>query len=317
MTEVRVARAKVASDAQSSIPALVRASVLPEPHSWGKDPYVASVMELTVSTLSHALNEDLMVARLKRELMADQTSFLPDTLAGWTTKDAARIFAVSPDPKNKDDPTKLADLVRKNFQHLVGTSWRSTVSALTDAAAEPEAVKEALVWLGSFPVFADDPLQKKPALFLQRLFMQRYVTSSAVAKAIPFAIDRHIVRLSLRVGWVVVDPESSLAPKLQTRAHMSAKEDFSLRSAVKECLELFALKSGVLPPELNFILWQFGRSYCGRYEPGCLGAQRLLGRGSEYVASDGSHCILSAGCDAFCENKQLSVMDPVHRGGFY
>lgn len=313
---VEVDRDAVALSSKATVKDLVDLAVLPPTRPWGEENKKAVAMELLVSTLSHALNEDFMLARLHDRLSSDAELFAPRELATWTAGTVSSVFSLAPNSKRKEDPEKLATLVNANFSHFLTTPSEDVVNELLSEDADGGSVARAAAWLREFPVFADDPLQKKSSLFLQRLYMQGYLKSREAGLSVPFAIDRHIVRLALRLGWVRVAAASPLAGKLGTRVHTSRAEDLALRTAVLEALRNVAETSEVAPPVLNFVLWQFGRSYCARYDPACVGNRRLLGRGSEFTLADGP-CLFAEECSAFSSGTQLLILDPVHRGGFY
>jgi len=289
---------------------------LPTHHPWGPNVSRAVAIELLVSTLSHALNEDYMLARLVKQVTASPDELLPSALASWAEGTVAEVFAISPRQRRKEDPARLAEIIRANFSHYLSVPSERVIARLLDPRAGKDVILATSEWLRSFPAFAGDPLQKKSALFLQRLYLQRYIAPE-IAPEIPFAIDRHIVRLALRVGWVRPDPDSALSGKIRNRAHMSRDEDLALRSAVLTAMQMLVDATEIQAPVINFVLWQFARSYCARYKPGCISEPRLLGRGAEFIPPSGEPCLLAAVCLALRDQAQLVTLDPVHRGGFY
>lgn len=295
--------------------ALVEVTELPPRKPWGDPAHDAAVIELLVSTMSHALNEDFMLERIRRLRVIDPALLAPSSLATWSKAMIEHWFSVTLKQRRKDDPARLATLVSENFRHFCQVDSTERIDDLIAPDADENTARRASEWLSGFPAFSDDPLQKKSALFLQRFYMQGYLSSEVVGHHIPFAIDRHIARLSLRTGWVRVRHGSALEAKLSTRAHMSAEEDIALRSAILSVLKEIARRIGVQPPVLNFCLWQFARSYCARYEPGCVAPQRLAGWGSEFRTDD--RCLLASSCRALRSGIPVTILDPVHRGGFY
>ena len=307
---------RIQREASGAIEALMSGVELPGGKQWGDDLQSALVSELLISTLSHAMNEDLMVALVRKRLDTDSTLFTQPALATWTGQEITYVLDITARLRQKDDPERLAELVRSNFEHLVLGDRATAQSLIGDADCGQAGIEWLRSWLANFPAFKDDPLQKKSSLFLQRLFLQDYFGSKRVGQFIPFAVDRHIVRLMLRLGWVVVDPGSALAGKVRGRKTMNFDEDLMLRSSVLEALEHISVISEVPPPVLNFAMWQFSRSYCARYQPGCISEQRILGRGSEFTPSSG-RCLFGDVCTTLHRDSQLDIYDPVHRGGFY
>jgi hypothetical protein len=293
------------------------AKICPPVHArmWGDGLRDALIMELLVSTLSHALNEDLLVARLRRLRAAEPWVLSTDRLAEIDGGEVARWFGLNENQRSKDNPRRLAGLIRANLSH-----FRDEGDRLVGQLFDPDtsiSVDDAAKWLACFPIFGRDPLQKKSSLILQRLYLQGYLPRERYAK-LPFAIDRHIVRLFLRMGWITARTPA-LARKVAHRQIMSSEEDEALRVGARAVMVDLAERSGLSHAEINYVLWQFARSYCARHDPGCLSPQpMLLGRRAELTPqSHRDACLLAQWCTAFHRGTVLSTFDPVHRGDLY
>lgn len=271
-------------------------------------------MELLVSTLSHALNEDLLVSRLRRLQAAEPWMLTIHRLAHISDQDVARWFELTANTHSKQDPNRLAALIRANFRYIrKEDGWR--IGAIFDANLDSSSM-QAFEWLATFPVFQKDPLKKKSALILQRLYMQEYLPHDRY-EDLPFALDRHILRLFLRLGWVRT-LDDSLGKKVAQRLVLSAEEDNALRANARTVISDLAERSGIPNAHLNYVLWQFARSYCSRRDPGCLSVQpTLLGIRAELSPGSGSECLMATWCASFHNNSVLTTLDPVHRGDSY
>jgi hypothetical protein len=288
---------------------IVKLCPAPQARPWGSDATKAITVELLVSTLSHAINEDYLVARLKR-LDAIQPRLLTiESLATITDRQISQWFSLNESQPSKDNPGRLAGLVRANFSHIRDDK-------LGIESAFSDSTETAFAWLSGFPVFAKDPLQKKSALILQRLYLQGYLPTDRYAD-LPFAIDRHIVRLFLRIGWIF--PHSPLLRrKVSLRQVLSAEEDAALRESALEVMIEIARRSHISNARLNYTLWQFARTYCARRDPGCLSDQPvLLGLRAELTPIDGTACWMAKWCASFGANSVLQTFDPIHRGDLY
>jgi hypothetical protein len=281
---------------------------------WGPKPYDALIMELLISTLSHALNEDLLVARLRRLQVTEPAALSPSRLADIEATEVARWFGLNETLRSKRSPQKLADLIRMNFRHIRGDGDQHARQIFdSDSIGSLGDIWE---WLAHFPVFKEDPLQKKSALILQRLYLQGYLPSDKYAK-LPFAVDRHIVRLFLRLGWISVHTPT-LRQKVSQRRILSAEEDTALRTNARLVMSDLAQRSGLSHAELNYALWQFARSYCARHDPGCMSSQpTLAGRRADLAPEDNSVCRMANWCSSFRSGTVLDTLDPVHRGNLY
>lgn len=287
---------------------------VPQIRPWGADAKQALMVELFVSTLSHALNEDLLVARLKRLNSAEPWMLTVESLSTVSGAQIARWFGLNEKQPAKDNPGRLAKLARANFSHI-----RDDRSKLVELLFDPDcesSVEEACDRLSQFPVFAKDPLQKKSALILQRLYLQGYLPLDKYAN-LPFAVDRHIVRLFLRLGWIKACTPL-LGRKVSRRQVLSVEEDTALRESARAVMIELAARSHVSNARLNYTLWQFARTYCARRDPGCLSDQpALLGLRAELTPDDGSPCWMGKWCSAFGSNSVLETFDPIHRGDLY
>lgn len=280
---------------------------------WGPDGSDAFIMEVLISTLSHALNEDFLVSRLRRLHEAEPWALTIHRLAEISEQDVARWFELTNTTQPKRNPQRLADLIRANFSHVRDEDdWR--IEAIFDRSDGSSV--DAFKWLATFPVFERDPLRKKSALILQRLYLQGYLPQDRYAD-LPFALDRHILRLFLRLGWIRARTDA-LSIKVTRRFVLSAEEDTALRTNARMVMSNLAERSGIPNAYLNYALWQFARSYCSRRNPGCLSIQpTLLGIKAELAPDGGSACIMAAWCSSFHTNTVLTTLDPVHRGDLY
>jgi hypothetical protein len=270
-------------------------------------------MELLLSTLSHALNEDFLVSRLRR-LNATQPWMLSiNRLTEISERDVAQWFELTDGAQSKQNPQRLARLIRANFRHVSEEDdWH--IEAIFDPGSDSSAL-DTFKWIATFPVFEKDPLRKKSALILQRLYLQGYLPQDRYAD-LPFALDRHILRLFLRLGWIRARTET-LSNKVSHRLVLSAEEDTALRANARMVMSDLAERSGIPNAHLNYALWQFARSYCSRRDPGCLSTQpTLLGIKAE-LAPDGAQCFMVAWCSSFHADAVLTTLDPVHRGDLY
>lgn len=281
---------------------------------WGPNNHDAFIMELLVSTLSHALNEDFLVSRLRRLHTAEPWALTTHRLAGISKQDVARWFELTDGAKTKQEPERLANLVRANFQHICEEdNWH--IESIFDRSSDTSSL-DAFKWLATFPVFERDPLRKKSALILQRLYLQGYLPHDRYAD-LPFALDRHILRLFLRLGWIKARTDA-LSNKVSQRLVLSAEEDTALRANARTVMLDLAERSGIPNAHLNYALWQFARSYCSRRDPGCQSAQpTLLGIKAELAPDDGNGCLMAAWCSSFHAGNVLTTLDPVHRGDLY
>jgi hypothetical protein len=293
---------------------IAKICIVQQAKPWGSEARTALNIELLVSTLSHALNEDLLVARLQRLNAAEPWVLGVDRLSVIGANEISRWFGLNENYQAKDNPGRLAKLVRANFLHI-----RTEGPGFIDRLFDPHdnsSLEDACEWLAMFPVFAKDPLQKKSALILQRLYLQGYLPVSKYAN-LPFAIDRHIVRLFLRLGWIRVRTPL-LSRKVSRRQVLSAKEDTALRETARAVMVELAARSGVSNAQLNYTLWQFARTYCARRDPGCLSNQPVLvGLRADLAPDDGSLCLMGKWCSAFGAGNVLETFDPIHRGDLY
>jgi hypothetical protein len=286
----------------------------PQIKPWGTQANSALIIELLISTLSHALNEDLLVARLKRLNTAEPWTLTADSLATVDAEEIARWFGLNGNLQAKSNPGRLAELVRTNFCHIRGEGSRF-ISKLFDPLST-SSVEDASGWLSQFPVLSKDPLQKKSALILQRLYLQGYLPLDKYAN-LPFAVDRHIVRLFLRLGWIKVCTPL-LSQKVSRRQVLSAQEDTALRASARFVMSKLAARTQLSNALLNYTLWQFARTYCARHDPGCLSIQLVLaGPRAELTPDDNSPCFMRNWCSSFGAGTVLDTFDPVHRGDLY
>lgn len=283
----------------------------PTRRPWGDDIGAAIRGELLLATLCHAMNEDRLLSRLQSQPDLIRVEILVSLSSGAL----ADWLGLDPCGEGKRSPLALANLVAEQFREIDEHGLARLERLCTPTASEDD-VNAAVNWLTSLPAFREDPLQKKVALVLQRLHLTGYAESEGIAHHIPLAIDKHLVRLALRLGLVAVS-DRTLAQKVAERGVLSAGEDEELRRNVRDALQLLCGGIRLSIPWLNYVLWQFSRSCCTRSGPLCVLSQReLLGVAS--ALSGGSvGCPFQSGCWAHEYNSVLSTLDPVMRGARY
>jgi len=297
-----------------AIQRIVKICPLPARKPWGPKAAEALIMELMISTLSHALNEDFIVARLRRLQSAEPAMLDPARLANIDQSVLARWFELYDSTQTKRNPQRLAGLIRANFEHFCADDSSFADDLFSADSGSP--VSKAREWLAAFPVFEKDPLQKKSALILQRLYLEDYLPRDRYA-TLPFAVDRHIVRLFLRLRWITVHT-GALKSKVAKRLVLSAEEDTALRLKARMVMSDLAERSDIPHPQLNYVLWQFARSYCARRDPACVSVQpTLVGARADFTPDGMSPCLLSDWCWSLHAKSVLDTVDPAHRGDLY
>jgi len=284
----------------------------PTPKPWGDDLDRALVVELVLATICHRINEDYLTRALARVLRETPNELSTEFLKHIDGDAVRRWLAGDRYSAEELHAEERAQLLRETFSALGDTRIAAVRHAITDGSPiELDALIESL---GKLSAFAD-PMRKKTALFLHRLYLGDYASNPAVARQVPFAVDYHITRLSLRLGWVSIDRE--MEEKSMHRLLMTREQDVILRSAVAHGLELLSDTLCVARPLLNYSLWQFGRNFCARFDPACRSRQLALFGPQTWFQVEHGLCVLGARCAAFQANRVAQVLDPPHLGNAY
>ncbi len=125
----------------------------------------------------------------------------------------------------------------------------------------------ALAYLSHWPVYQDDPLQKKANALLHELVRRRLIDVVDPENLEP-AVDYHLLRFYLRTGRIVVT-DRDLEERLIARTRVRIEVITELRRAVAEAMCYTAWLCSRALSDVNHAEWAFARRACRRDEVWC------------------------------------------------
>jgi hypothetical protein len=139
----------------------------------------------------------------------------------------------------------------------------------------------------------EDPIEKKTML-LAKFLKARGIFNPI--QPIDVAVDNHLTRQALRLGFISVSGE--LWSKIKSGVEIDPEEDILLRLSVKLSFRHLSYSTGLPAEVLDDFFWLHGRSVCLRDKPDC------------------EKCVFRTVCTAY-RNKSFMVNEPVYYNTWY
>lgn len=238
----------LSASAPSTIPRLL----------WGSDAARGVRFEIIFAALSNTINEDRL-----QEVLLIHADLLERVWNGDPEAAAALRHVAWRTRISDQNVSEILDRCIAGATLAV----ELTVRRLADSDVSEHDIENALEQLRRVPGF-EDPLRKKALLVCHRLVLAEYVTSAIVRQSADYAIDKHITRLAIRLGWIDVSSDELLV-KLAEQVGLTEEEDFALRSTVSKAMHGLFDRPNLDRPRFNSAVWQFARGVCRDPGPAC------------------------------------------------
>ncbi len=222
--------------------------------------------ELVFISICHQTNWDLLHNRIIEIASNDMFQLHPSRLRKMDRKQFNLLFTPG------IDENRMRSGERTRILQCLGElaiEWIETgdVPLFKDVEMQLSGNHGTYHWLNQFPMFAEDPVQKKSRILIHQLL--RYgLISVADPENIAPAVDYHLIRLYVRTARVR-PVQTALIEQLKKGEGMRIGHVTALRCAVEEAMHYSAAGAGLRIDELNYIEWQIARSFCVRQQARC------------------------------------------------
>uniref|UniRef100_A0A7J3Y0L1 Iron-sulfur cluster loop n=1 Tax=Thermogladius calderae TaxID=1200300 RepID=A0A7J3Y0L1_9CREN len=236
---------------------------------------------------------DLLYRLGKLKFDEDPSFFAPERLSNIRVEEVLNWLSVGkaspPDPEVRtfllrDIGLKLGKLWGGSALNLIESAGGRVRGGLGDPGLAD--------YMRVFRAY-EDPVEKKTMLLAKFLKVRGIFNP---IQPIDVAVDNHLTRQALRLGFISVSGE--LWSKIKSGVEIGPEEDILLRLSVKLSFRHLSHSTGLPAEVLDDFFWLHGRSVCLRDEPDC------------------ERCVFRTVCVAY-RNKSFMVNEPVYYNTWY